>query len=239
MVGNGILRLFLTEQNYLKKIPLVSLRANTEHKLKDDDAMLQEFETHNKAELLLFSNKCTVYKQKIYEINDCKASALGEFLPNMLQLDADEKITYMVAIDSYKGFMLFSFENGKSAKIELESYATKTNRKKLANAYSDLSSMVDIRYLEADMELVAYSSISKVLIFETSNINPKSTRNSQGVQVLKAKRGSIMSAVKTITESGLKNQDYYRTKTIPAVGCYLREEDEEDRQVMFELTVDS
>lgn len=235
MIEDYNLRLFLTGHNYLKKIPLVSLRVNPEHKLKDDDTMLQELETHNKAELLLFSNKYTVYKLRIYEIGDCKASALGEFLPNLLQLETDEKIIYMVAADNYSGYMLFSFENGKSAKIDLESYATKTNRRKLANAYSDLSRLVDIRYLENDIELVAYSSINKVLIFNTAGINPKSTRDSQGVQVLKEKKGSALAAVKTIGESGLKDPDYYRTKTIPAIGCYLREGDVEDRQVkLFE-----
>lgn len=231
------LKLFLTDHSYLKKIPLVSLRANPEHKLKDDDTLVQEVETHNKADLLLFSNKATVYKLRIYEINDCKASALGEFLPNLLQLENDERILYMVATDNYKGYMLFSFENGKSAKIELESYATKTNRKKLANAYSDLSPLTDIRYLESDIELVAYSSIKKVLIFDTSNINPKSTRDSQGVQVLRAKKGSTMTRLRTVEESGLKDPDYYRTKTIPAIGCYLKDEDAEAKQIQLDMGV--
>jgi DNA gyrase subunit A len=231
------LRLFLTDHSYLKKIPLVSLRANPEHKLKDDDSIAQEFETHNKAELLLFSNKFTVYKLRIYEINDCKASALGEYLPNLLQLDSDERIIYMVATDNYKGYMLFSFENGKSAKIDVDSYATKTNRKKLANAYSDLSPLTDIRYLESDMELVAYSSIKKVLIFDTSNINPKSTRDSQGVQVLKAKKGSTMTKLRTVEESGLKDPEYYRTKSIPAIGCYLKDEDTDVKQVELDLGI--
>ncbi len=227
------LKLFLTDHGYLKKIPLVSLRANPEHKMKDDDTLVQEIDTRNKAELLFFTNKFTVYKTRIYEINDCKASSLGEYLPNILQLDSDEKVIRMVATDSYKGWMLFSFENGKVAKIELDSYATKTNRKKLANAYSDLSTLIDVRYIENDIELVAYSSINKVLIFDTSFINPKSTRDSQGVQVLKEKKGSTMTRICGIEESGLNNPDYYRTKTVPAVGCYLREEDVENRQLGF------
>lgn len=235
LIDDYNLRLFLTEQNYLKKIALVSLRANPEHKLKDDDSIIQEIETHNKAELLLFSDRQTVYKLRIYDIPDCKASALGEYLTNLLQLENGEKIIYMVATDNYAGWLLFSFENGKCAKIELESYATKTNRKKLANAYSELSPLVDIRYLQADMELVAYSSINKVLVFDTSAINPKSTRDSQGVQVLKEKKGSRLCAVKTLEESGIKDPEYYRTKTIPAIGCYFREEDVEDRQVSMKL----
>jgi len=119
------LKIFLTEQNYLKKIPLVSLRANPEHKLKDDDIIVQEIESHNKADLLLFSNKYNVYKTKIYDIPDCKASSLGEYLTNMLSLDNDEKIIYIASTDNYDGYMLFFYENGKGAKIEMSSYATK------------------------------------------------------------------------------------------------------------------
>lgn len=231
MIEDYNLRLFLTEHNYLKKIPLVSLRANPEHKLKDDDMIVQEIETHNKAELLLFSNRQTVYKLRIYDINDCKASSLGEFLTNLLQLEEGERIVHIVATDNYAGWMLFSYESGKIAKIEMQSYATKTNRKKLANAYSDISPLIDARFLESDLELVAYSSINKILIFDTGNINPKSTRDSQGVQVLKEKKGSRMCAIKTIEESGIKNPEYYRTRSIPAIGCYFREEDSVDKQV--------
>ncbi|HEY8350542.1 MAG TPA: DNA topoisomerase (ATP-hydrolyzing) subunit A [Clostridia bacterium] len=236
MIEDYNLKLFLTEQNYIKKIPLVSLRSNPEHKLKEDDAIIQELETHNKAELLLFSNRQTVYKMRIYDIPDCKASSLGEYLTNMLQLEEDERIIYMTATDNYSGWLLFSFENGKCAKITLESYATKTNRKKLANAYSDLSPLVGIRYLAEDTDLVAYSSINKVLVFNTAAINPKTTRDSQGVQVMKSKKGSRMCSVKTIEESGIRNPDYYRTKVIPAIGCYLRAEDLEDKQITIDCT---
>jgi len=235
MIEDYNLKLFLTEHNYFKKIPLVSLRANPEQKLKEDDVIIQELETHNKADLLLFSNKCTVYKLKIYDIADSKASALGEYLTNMLELEPDEKIIYMVATDDYSGHMLFAYENGKIAKIELKSYETKTNRRKLANAYSDLSPVVSIMHLDSDMELVAFSSINKVLVFDTANINPKSTRNSQGVQVMKGKKGSTMTRVVRLEESGINNFDYYRTKNIPAVGYYLRPEDVEDGQTLLEF----
>jgi len=231
------LKLFLTEQNYLKKIALTSLRANPEHKLKYDDRIIQEVETHNKADLLLFSSKQTVYKLKIYEINDCKASSLGEYLPNLLEMDEDEKILYMVATDDYKGYLLFSFENGKVAKIDLASYATKTNRKKLANAYSDLSPLVNIMHIIEDMDLVAFSSINKALVFNTSAINSKTTRNSQGVQVLKSKKGSIMTAVKPLSQVNFKDPDYYRTQNIPAVGCYIKSEDEEDKQLKLDIDI--
>lgn len=227
------LKIFLTQHNYLKKIPLVSLRSNPEHKLKDDDEIVQEIETHNKADLLLFSNKHTVYKLKIYEIEDCKASSLGDYLANLLQLEPDEKILYIVATDNYSGYMLFAFDNGKMAKIDLSSYATKTNRKKLANAYSNTAPLVYILFTTEDMELVAYSSINKILIFNTSNISPKTTRDSQGVQVLNSKKGSTMTQVKRVEEVEFKNLDYYRTKNIPATGYYLKEEDRLDQMALI------
>lgn len=229
------LKLFLTKHNYLKKIPLTSLRTSPEHKLKDDDYIVQEIETHNKADLLLFSNKQVVYKMRIYEIEDCKASSLGEYLTNLLGLEEDEEIIHIVATDDYKGYMIFAFENGKVAKIELSSYATKTNRKKLANAYSDLSKIVYMQYILEDEELVAFSDLNKVLIFNTSSINPKSTRDSQGVQVMKAKKGSIMTCVKRLSEVSFKDLDYYRTKNIPAIGCYIKDEDKEDNQIKLDI----
>ena len=233
------LKLFLTEQNYLKKIPLTSLRGNTDHKLKEEDFIVQEVETHNKADLLLFSNKQVVYKVKIYEISDHKASSLGEYLINLLHLEPDEKIIYLVATDDYRGYLLFAFENGKVAKVDLAGYATKTNRKKLTNAYSGLSKLVRMFYLapDQDLELVAFSSIKKVLIFNTAAINGKTTRDTQGVQVMKGKKGSIVTAIKTLDEVNFSDCDYYRTKNIPAIGCYLKDEDREAPQGELGLEV--
>lgn len=229
------LKLFLTEQNYLKKIALVSLRANPEHKLKDDDTIVQEIETHNKADLLLFSNRFNVYKTKIYDVPDCKASSLGEYLTNLLGLENDEKIIYITATDNYEGHMLFFYENGKGSKIELSSYATKTNRKKLANAYYDGVPLVRMMFVNGDIDLAAASSIKKVLVFNTENISPKSTRASQGVQVLTSKKGSTLVYIKTLGEMQLNDVDYYRTKNIPAIGCYMRDEDKAETQLTLEL----
>lgn len=219
------LKIFLTKENYLKKIPLTSLRTNPDHKLKEDDEVVQEIETKNKADLLLFSDKQIVYKLRIRDISDCKASSLGEYLPNLLGTADDEKILYIVGTDDYAGNMLFSFANGKIAKVTLNSYSTKTNRKRLANAYSDLAELVDIRFITEDQDLVAFSSIDKVLIFNTASINAKTTRDSQGVQVLNSKKDSQMVKIKHVSEVEFSDTDYYRTKNIPATGCYIREED--------------
>lgn len=218
-------KIFLTNENYLKKIPLVSLRANPEHKLKENNFIIQEMECRNKSELLLFSDRYVVYKVKVHEINDCKASSLGEYLANMLGLEQNERIIYIAATDDYEGYMIFGYENGKFAKIPMKSYETKTNRKKLTNAYSDLSKLVYISHIKEDCDLVAYSNINKVLAFNTSSISIKTTRDSQGIQVLKEKNGSRMIKVCRSEESGISDLEYYKTKNIPAVGCYLKKED--------------
>jgi len=223
-------RIVLTDKGYIKKIPLISLRSSGEHKLKDDDFIIQEADTHNKAELLLFSDKCVVYKVKIYEFPDGKASQLGEYLNNILNLEPGEKIIKMHPTDDYKGYFLFAYENGKMSKVPVSSYETKTNRKKLSNAYNDLSPLVDMFYLEEDKDFVAFSSIDKVLVFNTSQINPKTTRDSQGVWVMKSKKGSTLRKILPLSEAGLKDPEYYRAN-IPAIGYYLKEEDKEDIQI--------
>ncbi|NLD47083.1 MAG: topoisomerase IV, partial [Clostridiaceae bacterium] len=153
----------------------------------------------------------------------------------LLGLEEGENIIHMVATDDYRGYLIFAFENGKVAKIDLNSYATKTNRKKLANAYSNLSEIIYMSHILEDEELVAFSSLNKVLIFSTGSINPKSTRDSQGVQVLKEKKGSKMTRLKKLNEVAFKDLDYYRTKNIPAIGCYLKDEDKEDEQLQLNI----
>lgn len=223
-------RLFLTEQGYIKKISLVSLRSSGEQKLKDDDFIIQEQETHNKAELLLFSNKYQVYKLRIHELPDCKASQLGDYLSNVLNTEPDEFIIMMHATDNYEGNMIFGYENGKVAKTPVSSYATKTNRRKLANAYNDKFPLVGIYFMDQDADFVAYSSIDKVLLFNTSQISPKSTRNSQGVWVLKSKKGSRMTKIIPLDELKFAKPEYYRAN-IPAIGKYLKEEDKDNIQI--------
>lgn len=221
------LTIFVTKENYLKKVSAVSLRSTTtEHKLKEDDFIFQTLETTNVSELLFFSNKSTVYKMKTYDLPDGKVSAMGEYLPGILQLDGDEKILYTVVTTDYSGMMLFSFENGKMAKVELKNYATKTNRKKLIGAYSDKSPICDIKFLTDDAELVAMTDNNKVLCFNTSKIALKSTKSTQGVQVVTIKKkGAKLNKVMLAEESGLDNLKYYTTKNIPAAGCFLKKDD--------------
>lgn len=226
------LKMFLTEQNYLKKISLVSLRASSEQKLKEDDRILCESECSNRDEVLFISSRSNCYKMKINDIPDCKASVLGEYLPNLLGMEPEEKIIYMITTDEkYEGNVLFSFENGKMAKVPLASYATKTNRKKLANAYYEKSPLASVRFLAQDMELVAFSDLNKVLIFDTAKIPLKTTRSSMGVQVMTPKKGSVVARVCTLDEVTFTDFDYYRTKNIPARGAYLKDDDVQGEQI--------
>ena len=216
------LKLFLTEHNYIKKIALTSLRSSGELKLKEGDAVIQEIEAQNRAELLLFTNTGEVCKMKVHELAESKASSMGEYLTNVLSLADGERIIYITAAGNYEGHMLFGFAGGKFAKIEMGAYATKTNRKRLANAYSVLSPLVYIGRHVDDADLAVFSSLKKILIFNTGLINVKSTRNAMGVQVMTAKKGSVLTRVCGPDESGLKDFGYYRANAIPAVGRYIK-----------------
>ncbi|MBQ3181161.1 MAG: topoisomerase IV, partial [Clostridia bacterium] len=230
-VEDYTVRMYFTEQNYVKKVTLASLRASNVHKLKEDDRFVCDVECSNRADALFFSDKSNVYKMRINDIPTCKASDLGEYLPNILDLDDGETILYMVVTLDYKGYMLFAFENGKIAKVPMSSYETKTNRKKLTGAYSDKVRLTDMRKIDADCELVAISSINKVLIFDTSKVAEKSTRSTQGVSVLTPKKGSTLKKICTLDEVSFTDFDYYRTKNIPARGAYLKDDDLSGEQI--------
>ena len=221
------LTIFFTKENYIKKVSSVSLRSTTvEHKLKEDDYVFQSLETTNKSELLFFSNKSTVYKMKTYDLPDGKVSAMGEYLPGILELDENEKILYTVVTTDYSGMMLFSFENGKMAKVELNNYATKTNRKKLIGAYSDKSPVCDIKFLTENKDIVAIADNNKVLCLNTDKVPLKATKSTQGVQVMTIrKKGAKLSKVLFADESEIENLKYYTTKNIPAAGSFLKKED--------------
>lgn len=228
------LTLFFTRDNYLKKIPYNSLRmSTTEHKLKDGDEILQEIETSNIAEVLLFTDKSTVYKMKLNDIPDTKVSAMGEYIPGLVGAETNEKFLYMVVTTDYKGMMLFCFENGKMAKVELSNYATKTNRKKLINAYSDKVPVCAMHFIPEDTTFVAISDNNKALCFNTEKIPLKSTKSTQGVQVLTLKKKNAKMVIVTKPENThLSDIKYYSTKNIPAAGCFIRKED--SGQLSFE-----
>ena len=232
-VEDYALTLFFTRDNYLKKVSAASLRSsNSEHKLKDGDEIVQEIETSNKAELLLFSDKCNVYKYKISEIADSKVSLMGEYLPNLLTMEPDEKIIFIHPTTDYSGNFLYSFASGKMAKVPVSAYETKTNRKRLSNAYYAGSPLVKISFLGAEEhDFIVFSNLGKALFFNSGKIPLKTTKTTQGVAVMISKKGSVVADVVPAEKSGIADLDYYKTKNIPAMGNFLREEDNPNKQM--------
>ena len=183
----------------------------------------------------MFADSGDVYKIKASEIPDCKASQLGEYIPNLLSMQGGERVVGMISTADFAGFVLFCFENGKIAKISLKSYETKLNRKKLTNAYSTASPLVKMLFLKEEAELAAISNIGKALVFDSANIAVKTTKNSQGVNVLTSKRGSKMIDVLFANETSFSDTSYYKTKNIPAVGCFIRDEDKGVEQMRLDV----
>lgn len=218
--------LFLTRDGYFKKITPLSLRMSGEQKRKDGDEITQTMESTNSRELLFFTNRCQVYKAKVSDFDDTKASVLGDFIPAKLGMEEGESVIYMAVTKDYSGFMLFFFENGKVAKVELSAYETKTNRKKLVKAYSDKFPLAAARFAAEDCELVLQSSAGRLLLLHTGAIAPKSTKDTIGVAVMTLKRGQKLLRVRDYREGEFAKPHRYRTKNLPAAGALLSAEDE-------------
>ena len=223
--------LFFSKEGYFKKITPQSLRMSGEQKLKDGDVMIQHFESTNSAELLFFTNQCQVYKTKASDFADTKASVLGEYISAKLQMDENEVPVKMIVTKDYKGILVFGFENGKIAKVPLEAYYTKTNRKKLVNAYSDKSPLTDVIFIEEDKEVMLKSSGGRVLLVHTGAINLKTSKNTQGVAVMRMKKGQYLESLEIYPEDLFSKPARYRTKTFPALGAFLTEEDSGNEQL--------
>ncbi len=210
--------LFFTKEGYFKKITPQSLRMSGEQKLKEGDEITQQLEAQNTAELLFFSNKSQVYKMKAADFADTKASVLGEYIPARAQMDEGESAAYMAVTYQYDGFMLFFFENGKVAKVEMSAYQTKQNRKKLLNAYSDKSPLTAALYVREDCEVLLTASSGRMLLFHTGLIAPKATKNTQGVQAMNLKKGQRLMSARLYEEGMLQNPNRYK-KNLPALGA--------------------
>ncbi len=217
--------LFFTAEGYFKKITPQSLRMSGEHKLKEGDRILRTVETTNRQELLFFTNKSDVYKAKASDFGDTKASVLGDYIPAKLGMEDGEVPVDMVVTSDYSGYLLFFFENGKVAKVDLMSYATKTNRRKLVGAYSDKSPLVAIRHITEDCEFLLTSTAGRMLLLHTGAIAAKSTRNTQGVQVMTLKKQHVLRSVERFADDMLAKPARYRTKSLPAMGATPAAED--------------
>ena len=223
--------LFFTREGYFKKITPQSLRMSGEHKLKDGDEIAQTVEAQNSSELLFFSDQCQVYKLRAADFDDGKTSLLGDYIPAKVQMDEGERAVYMAETRDFSGYMLFLFENGKAAKVDLSAYQTKTNRKKLLSAYSDKSPLAAVLQLREDCEVLLTASSGRMLLFHTGLIASKTTKNTQGVQAMNLKKGQRVVSAEIYGEGRLNNPDRYRKK-LPALGALPGEEETGEQMEM-------
>ncbi len=223
--------LFFTREGYFKKITPQSLRMSGEHKLKDGDEIIQEIEFSNNCDILFFTDKAQVYKTKASAFKDGKTRDLGEYIPAKLGMDDGENAVFMVVTKDYSGILIFAFENGKLAKVPLEAYATKTNRKKLTGAYSDKSLLSGMLWLDGDKEIILKDSQGKILLIHTGAFALKTTRSTQGVAVMKFRKGHRLFEVSEYKDDTFKNPEYYRRSTIPVLGKDILSEDSDGDQL--------
>ncbi len=223
--------LFLSREGYFKKITAQSLRMSGEQKFKEGDALSQCFETTNRAELLLLTDHQQMYKARVSDFEDGKASQLGIYLPTKLQFDEGESILAMILPGDYTKHLLLVFENGKAARIEMSAYETKTNRKKLVNACSDKSPVKAVLLLEDETDIVCFSSDGRVLIFNTAQLQPKSSRTTQGVNVMSLKAKRTLEKALPLSQTSIVNTSRYRVKTLPGAGALLKNEDRTEQQL--------
>ena len=222
---------FLSKEGYFKKISPQSLRMSNTQKYKEGDGLRQTFETTSRAEVMFFTDKCQVYKTRLSEFEDSKASVLGDYLPAKLGMDPGESVVFMVLPGDYSGGLLFFFENGKAARVEIKAYQTSSNRRKLTGAYSGKSPLKAILRVDGDLELAAYSTEPRCLIFHTALLAPKTTRSTQGVAVMALKPKYQLESVRPLEETAIANKSRYRVRAVPAAGALLRQEDTEEVQL--------
>ena len=223
--------LFLSQHGYFKKITPQSLRMSGEQKFKEDDALSVSMESSNAAELMFFTDRAQVYKTRASDFADGKASQLGDYLPAKLGMDEGESVMGMVLPGDYSGYMIFFFENGKAAKVELSAYKTTSNRRRLTGAYSDKSPLKALLHLKEDREIAVYSTEPRVLIVNTALLGVKTTRTTQGVALLTLKKKYVLDTVRFPEETGITDLARYRGRSIPATGALLKTEDSDDKQL--------
>ena len=230
------LHLMLTRHGYLKKHTMKSLQNAGELKTKDDDEIFMGFECENKSDLLIFTDKCNLYKTHVYDFSDTKPGDLGHYLNSELGMEDGEKPMFMISTTDYKGILFIAFENGKAARFPIASYETKQNRKKLVNAYFDGSKAIGFMLLaeDEDPDLIVTNSLDKAAVFKASLIPLKTTRTTQGVQLLVSKKGSVLKTLARLAEVEVQDPEYYRIRKVPAIGYYIRENSLEAKQVSFD-----
>ena len=223
--------LFLSREGYFKKITAQSLRMSGEQKYKDGDGLAVSFESTNRAELLFLTDKQQMYKARVSDFEDGKASVLGIYLPTRLKMDEGESVIAMIDPGDYKKHLLLMFENGKAARIELSAYETKTNRRKLVGACSDKSPVKAVMLIGEEFDVACYSSDGRAMIFNTAQLQPKTSRSTQGVAVMSLKAKRVLEKAMPLKDSDIQNTARYRVRSIPAAGALIKGEDRAEKQL--------
>ncbi len=223
--------LFFSQEGYLKKITPQSLRMASDQKYKEGDGPLLQWEANNRDELLVFTDKQQCYKTRLADFDDTKASALGDYLPSKLSMDPEERALWACIPGDYSGHLLFFFENGKAARVELSAYQTQTRRKKLTGAYSDKSPLASAFLLREDFEAAVISTEGRCVVFHTASLNPKATRSTQGVNIMTLKPKYKVEKVLPLDRTHIQNAARYRARSLPIAGALLKEEDRGEEQM--------
>ena len=223
--------LFLSREGYFKKITAQSLRMSGEQKYKEGDALQVSFESSNRRELLFLTDRQQMYKCRVSDFEDGKASVLGTYLPTRLQMDEGESVLAMIDPGDYRGHLLIFFENGKAARIELSAYETKTNRKKLVGACSDKSPVRGVLLLKEEADIAVEASDGRCLVFHSSLLQPKTSRTTQGVGVMALKAKKLLTRAAFLKDTPIRNLSRYRVRSIPAAGALLKPEDRGEEQM--------
>ena len=222
---------FLSNEGYLKKITPLSLRMNSEQKFKDGDALRMSFEATNRTELLIFTDRQQVYKTRLSDFDDTKSSALGTYLPTKLSMDEGERVLEVICPGNYRKNLLLFFENGKAARLDLASYETKTNRKKLINAYSDKSPLAAVCMVGEEIDMALFSSDGRAMVFNTTLLQLKTSRTTQGVAAMNLKKNHKLVSAAPLVDTAIKNISRYRVRSLPAAGALLKDEDRGETQM--------
>mgnify|MGYP004473977055 FL=1 len=222
---------FLSNEGYLKKITPLSLRMNSEQKFKDGDALRMSFEATNRTELLIFTDRQQVYKTRLSDFDDTKSSALGTYLPTKLSMDEGERVLEVICPGNYRKNLLLFFENGKAARLDLASYETKTNRKKLINAYSDKSPLAAVCMVGEEIDMALFSSDGRAMVFNTMLLQLKTSRTTQGVAAMNLKKNHKLVSAAPLADTVIKNVSRYRVRSLPAAGALLKDEDRGETQM--------
>ena len=222
---------FISKEGYFKKITPQSLRMSAEQKYKEGDGPFLQWEGTNRDELLVFTDKQQCYKTRLSDFDDAKASVLGDYLPTKLGMEAEEKFVWACAPGDYSAHLLFFFDNGKAARVELSAYQTQTRRKKLTGAYCDKFPLVSALVLTEDQEMAVGSSDGRCVVFHTASLTPKTTRSTQGVGVMAVKSKHKVEWARPLSATPIVNAARYRARSLPAAGALLKEEDRGEEQM--------